>query len=318
MVAPGSKKAGVFVDEMSSPLLENKHDGATVATSVNSDERGQPDASPYADPGTLTASQIAKWAAAVTLSGAGAAASIAAFILSPAIIVYVAGAVCLMNVPLVILKENKLLFLPSRRQEVAQMEDTVELLKQEAHLLEEEIEYLLVHASRYAEAEQELRDLAQEQGANVEELVELIRMNEETMDLMRENLRQKVIEDVLEIVFRSEKESNQIVDRVEAKLIALKITVKLDSYGITFDEDKFLHAAALNPTLFGVASAVRKLLPPDGEHIDDASVSVASGVDDVYDMFYMSGAGSATDRVSLAKRGRQSTMARAFPRDGPN
>ena len=57
------------------------------------------------------------------------------------------------------------------------------------------------------------------------------------------------------IVIQSEKYS-QIIDRVEAKLLALKISVKLEAYGVTFDEDKFLQAVALNPTLLGVASTV--------------------------------------------------------------
>ena len=91
---------------------------------------------------------------------------------------------------------------------------------------------------------------------------------------------------MIEIVIRSEKGSNQvIIDRVEAKLLALKITVKLEAYGITFDEDKFLQAVARNPTLWGVAGTVRKLLPPDEEQVDDSSVSVASD-SDIYDMFY--------------------------------
>lgn len=162
--------------------------------------------------------------------------------------------------------------------------------------------------------------MARARGFNVNELVELVRRNEETMDLMRvrlgtsfhtvaffvatllttlfapvpslsllllkENLRQKVIEDVIGIVIRSEKESSQRIDRVEAKLLALKITVKLEAYGITFDEDKFLHAVALNPTILGVAGTVRKLLPPDEEHGDD-NISIVSDKDDIYDMFYM-------------------------------
>ena len=74
----------------------------------------------------------------------------------------------------------------------------------------------------------------------------------------QENLRQKVIQDVIMIVIQSEKYSHKIIDRVEAKLLALKISVKLEAYGVTFDEDKFLQAVALNPTLLGVASTVSR------------------------------------------------------------
>lgn len=134
-----------------------------------------------------------------------------------------------------------------------------------------------------------------------------------------------MIQDVVEIVVRSDKGTDQIIDRVEAKLLALKIAVKLESYGITFDEDKFLRAVALHPTLAGVAATVRRLLPPDDGQVmdDDRSVqSIESDKADVYDMFYMSredqrrrGSRLAArvpegGRVSLAKRPRSRRHAR--------
>ena len=147
---------------------------------------------------------------------------------------------------------------------------------------------------------------------------------------LQENLRQKVIQDVVAIVLRSEKASNnQVIDRVEAKLLALKIAVKLEAYGITFDEDKFLRAVALHPTLWGVAATVRRLLPPDdGEADDGRSVqSIESDRDDVYDMFYLSPDAerrrgsrlaariSEGGYVSLAKR-QSSAWERHRPRPG--
>jgi len=219
--------------------------------------------------------------------------------------VYVAGSICLMNFPIVFFKERKILLLPSRRKTVDQLQETADILKSEAVALEDEIEYLLEQVSRFGDIEQELQEVAIEQDSTVEELVELVRINEETMDLMRENLRQKVIQDVIGIVIRSEKDNDQIIDRVEAKLLALKITVKLEAYGVSFDEEKFLQAVALSPTLLGVAGTVRKLLPPAGEHVDD--VSVVSDKDDIYDMFYMAREdqqrrGPAEGRPSLAMR----------------
>ena len=199
---------------------------------------------------------------------------------------------------------------------------------------------------RFTEVERELEEVAHAQGFDVDELLELIRLNEETMDLMRvstrlsvwsictmslvspsvskhdscicpqENLRQKVIQDIIGIIMRSGKGNKQGIDRVEAKLLALKITVKLEAYGITFDEDKFLNAVALNPTLMGLAGTVRKLLPPDeGDGDDGCSLTITSfvsGKDDVYDMFYMRGeleriggsvsSASQRGRVSLSRR----------------
>ena len=89
-----------------------------------------------------------------------------------------------------------------------------------------------------------------------------------------------MIEDVIGIVMNCGKRSSDHIDGIEAKLLALKIFVKLEAYGLTFDEDKFSKAVALNPSLYGVIGTVRKLLPPDEEHTDDVSI-----VSDQGDMF---------------------------------
>lgn len=269
----------MFADD--TPLLGK--DGATVATSVNSDEREE--GTSNGSSGKPANGQLLKSMTVLLVAAGGAAAYIASFILHRAIIVYVAGVIGIMNFPLVTYKERKLLRLPSRRKVVDQLEETVERLRSEADFLEDEIEQLITHAARFGNVEHELEVVAREQGSNVDEIVELVRVNDETMDLMRESLRQKVIEDVVEIVIRSEKSSKQRIDRVEAKLLALKITVKLEAIGVTFDEDKFLQAVALNPTLWGIAGTVRKLLPPEDGHHDE--MSIVSDKDDVYDMFYM-------------------------------
>mmetsp|Transcript_22657 Transcript_22657/g.40885 ORF Transcript_22657/g.40885 Transcript_22657/m.40885 type:complete len:287 (+) Transcript_22657:2-862(+) len=277
---------------------------------------------------------------ALIVSAAGAIASIASFILVPHTLVYVAGCICLMNFPIVAYKEKKLLFLPSRRKEVNRLEGTAKMLKSEGDIIEEEIEYLLGHISRFGGVEQELQALAREQGCSIEGLVNLVRVNEATMDSMRENLRQKIVQDVIGILINNDKDSRHRIDRVEAKLLALKITVKLEAYGVVFDEDKFLHAVALNPTLWGVAGTVRKLLPSSSQNNkkeqrgsdsisisssdDGASSSTAtSDKDDIYDMFYMTredqqrrgsarAAAAAVAREEEASVGRRASLAEAL------
>ena len=77
------------------------------------------------------------------------------------------------------------------------------------------------------------------------------------------------------IVIHSDKYSHKIIDRVEAKLLALKISVKLEAYGVTFDEDKFLQAVALNPTLWGVASTVSRRISRFAMHIIHAVLFIS-------------------------------------------
>ena len=120
-----------------------------------------------------------------------------------------------------------------------------------------------------------------------------------------------MIEDVIRIVTNSGKGFTERIDRVEAKLLALKMYVKLEAYGITFDQEKFSQAVTLNPTFFGVIGTIRKLLPPNEDHTDDASI--LSDKDDIYDMFYITSnenqqqrgsalASTVDGRSSLARR----------------
>ncbi|KAL7476528.1 hypothetical protein ACHAW6_002384, partial [Cyclotella cf. meneghiniana] len=140
----------------------------------------------------------------------------------------------------------------------------------------------------------------------------------------QENLRQRIIQDVIGTVARTCGDNNKQIDRVEAKLLALKIKVKLEVYGIYFDEDKFLQAIALKPTFCGAIAVVKKLLPY--EHQQEAETKLRSSrftddesldEDDLYDMFYMTreeqeqrgsvlavraifGGGSSSRKISLA------------------
>jgi len=109
-----------------------------------------------------------------------------------------------------------------------------------------------------------------------------VKENEETLDLMRDNLRQKVIEDIMGILIKHDNSTHRI-DKVEAQLLSLKITVKLEAYGVSFDEAKFLQAVALNPTLAGVIGTTRKLLPRDEQHAGGEELFES----DIYDMFYI-------------------------------
>ena len=96
-----------FADD--TPLLGK--DGATVATSINSDE--QDEATADGRNGKRKAGQLLKSMTVTLTAAGGAAAYIASFILYPAIIVYVAGVIGIMNFPLVAYKERKILRLPS-------------------------------------------------------------------------------------------------------------------------------------------------------------------------------------------------------------
>ena len=72
------------------------------------------------------------------------------------------------------------------------MQNAAQHLKAEAAFLEEEVEYLLGYVSRFGDVEAELQELARSQGYSIDQLVQLIRENAETMDLMRVRVHEAI------------------------------------------------------------------------------------------------------------------------------
>ncbi len=108
---------------------------------------------------------------------------------------------------------------------------------------------------------------------------------------MQENLRQRIIQDVITIVVKSDKNNDQSIDRVEAKVLALRIRLALQEYGVEFDAEKFIMAIRRDPSITGVITIARKLLTHDGgdEHDEE---------DEMFDMFYLPGDESVSGRRS--------------------
>ena len=128
---------------------------------------------------------------------------------------------------------------------------------------------------------------------NVEDFVSLVRRNQRILDEMRENLRQAVLQDVVKMVVRADLDRDNQLSRKEANILATRLALQLEVYGIVFDADKFHRAVGLSPSLGGALKIVKRLLPDEdgrtssfyssGSDSDDEE----STEDDVYDMFYL-------------------------------
>jgi len=304
-----AEKAVVFPEDLISPLLSDneeiqhvkrssslqRHRRANTESTTRGDlnDGGSPSVDSILDDEgkpKLTPMQIIKHMTVVMAAVGGAAAFLATFAVSPAIIVYAAGGICILNTPMVVYKEHKISTIPTLRKSIQIMRQLANKLADRIDSLEREIDVLQIEAGRFDEVNEELSAISKKQGYNVDSIVKLVNENEEILDAMKGNVRQKVLQDVISIVVRSYRNNDMTIDRVEAKLLALKISVKLEVYGIVFDEEKFLHAVSLKPSLHGIISIVKKLLPREnGEGaVEEFVCDEDSDDDDIYDMFYMS------------------------------
>ena len=127
-----------------------------------------------------------------------------ALLLSPSILVYVMGGITIANVPYAAFKEVRMAKIPTIRTLNNRLRDEAHRLEGEVDTLSEEIDAIAPEAERASAVEEELREIADRQQFNVDKLIDLVNENEEVLDQMRENLRSKIIQDIIHIVIKSD------------------------------------------------------------------------------------------------------------------
>jgi hypothetical protein len=75
--------------------------------------------------------------------------------------------------------------------------------------------------------EHELKLIADEQRANVENLAELVKENEKIPADIQHNLREVFVAEMARIILRSDKDGNMTIDLEEGHLLALRLKIQL-------------------------------------------------------------------------------------------
>lgn len=280
-----AKNAGKQVSGMLEPLIGDDD---------SMDDSEDSDASSKLETVKRSPLEQLKSAAVFLGLGAGLVASAGAMVLAPTVFVFVMAGVCIGNVPYAAFKESRIGKLPSLRSMNNKLREDANKLEDEVDILSDEIDALEPEADRAAAVEEELREIANQQQVNVDKLVELVKENEIILEKMRDNLRHRIVQDIITIVVKSDTDNDQTIDRQEAKTLALRIRLALQEYDVQFDSEKFLNAIGKNPSVTGVIAIVQKLLPKPkgdgGESSDSEGEESESDDDDMFDMFHM-GAG---------------------------
>ena len=212
--------------------------------------------------------------------------------------------------------------MPALRSLNNKLRDDANQLADEVDALAEEIDLLRPEATRAAEVEEELREIAAEQHVNVDKLVDLVKENEQIISQMKVscddvssprihvafsrptsvssllmlfmqiNLRQRIVQDILKIVMMSDKNNDGRFCKVETKMLVLKISLQLQEYGVEFDEAKFYKVMSADPSVTRTLTIVKRLIPSlDEDDGEDSSTEFDDDDEDedAYDMFHMTG-----------------------------
>jgi hypothetical protein len=160
---------------------------------------------------------------------------------------------------------------------------------------------VIVHTYRTAEVEDNLRLLTSKQNVNVDKLIELVRENNEILSKMRTNLQQRIAQDIITLILKSDKDNDSTIDRFESKILALRIRLHLQEYGVEFDAAKFMIAIRKDPSVKGVMSLAMKLLD-HGDGGSDNEGEQTKNDDDIFDMFYLASDDSDSRRSIFDRR----------------
>ncbi|KAL3801438.1 hypothetical protein ACHAW5_001799 [Stephanodiscus triporus] len=240
---------------------------------------------------------------------AGEAASVVAIILDPEIMVYVMAGITMLNGLLSCFKEYHIMKNSSLRIFIKKLREDAKQLEDEVDILAEEIELLEPEAQRASIVEEELNLIADEQKCNVDELVALVKENESILALMRDNLRQRIVQDTLKIVMLSDRNNDGKFCKVELKMLTLKIRMQLSEYGVDFEEQKFYYLMSENPTVERAVHILKRLIPSnndeeceDSEEYEDEDNEDEDEDGDLYDIFFINESGTSMSEWSAQKR----------------
>ena len=106
-------------------------------------------------------------------------------ILDPMIMVFVAGGICIANIPYAIFKEKELKKIPTLRSMNNKLREDANRLIDIVDDLSDEIDVLEPEADRAEKVEGNLKKIAAKQNFNVNRLVELVKENEQVLLEMR-------------------------------------------------------------------------------------------------------------------------------------
>lgn len=217
--------------------------------------------------------------------------------------VAVAGGVTFLISPFVLVKEWNISKLPTIRRRLSELMKEAKSFEREVNNLTEERTELESEIDSLQGGTETLKKIIQDQsGGNVDDFVMLVQENQRLLHEMKENLREVVVQGVVKLVLQSDLDRTGVLRKKEAEVLAKRLEITLDVYGIIFDTNKFLKVVGLSPSLPSVLKIVKRLLPcEDGnesvlhrhaslysnERLDSELTDYSGEDDDVLDMFYL-------------------------------
>lgn len=228
-------------------------------------------------PLTLSGSDKIIFGLVTILLAAGVGTSAAAMIAVHSIAVYVAGALCILNVPIVAEAQYRMAKQGGLRIASNSLRLQAHLLKQERKILKEAIAELTEEVKKLGGIDKDLNEICTKQGSNCETMISLVKENEYILLQMRKYLRDIVMTDVTRIVLLCDRNNDSKICENELSDLVFAIKIRLDAHGVDLDVDKFKAMIRKNDDVAHIIKGLGKVMFDDeSEQLDQERISAVS------------------------------------------
>jgi hypothetical protein len=169
-------------------------------------------------------------------AGLSVGTSVTAMILAPSTPVFVAGALSSVIGPYAYYQQTKLTDILALKETHEAVRREVNRLSQENRRLNETVGELSDTIDRLEDVEQALDVITQTQGQSVDAFAQQVKENREILGQMQKNLRANVLQNLLQVVIRSDQDDNMQIEDDEIDDLITRIK-KIN--GVEVREDKF-------------------------------------------------------------------------------
>lgn len=149
------------------------------------------------------------------IAGASVATAAAAMILNPVNIVFAAGGLSCAIGPYAYWQQRRLTDVIALQETHKALAEQVERLGKENTRLHETVVDLSETVDRLEDVEQALDVITQTQGQSIEAFEEQVQDNREILNKMQSNLKANVLQNLLQVVIRSDKDENMTIEEHE-------------------------------------------------------------------------------------------------------
>lgn len=149
------------------------------------------------------------------IAGASVVSAAAAMILQPANIVFAAGGLSCAIGPYAYWQQRRLTDVAALQETHKALTEQVERLGKENTRLRETVDDLEETVDRLEDVEQALNVITQTQGMSIEAFEEQVQDNRDILNKMQSNLKANVLQNLLQVVIRSDKDENMTIEEHE-------------------------------------------------------------------------------------------------------